>query len=136
MGNDKRRPVSRWRRMQHILATGALVILTGCSTAAANKDSSPVASDTSSSTSFCNFLSQVSAVSNKATPADGLKLLKELQPQINAQVNSVPSTIAPYFKIIEKATQDALQHDTLSPLATDSVAQAGAKLSRYCHQRE
>ena len=82
---------------------------------------------------FCRFLSHVDAVANKATSADGLKLLKTLGPQIDAQLRSVPSAAAPYFEVVTRAAKNAIDQSNMSPLATDQVAAAGSKLAKYCH---
>jgi hypothetical protein len=85
------------------------------------------------SSAFCTFLSALNAEANSATSAEqGLVMLRSYIPELEQQLPSAPQGMQADITVLLTASRAALDSNDLSPLASDDVAQAGARLSETC----
>ena len=127
----------RWVAL--LIAMVCLSVVVGCSSPGATQKSVPAnaASTTSSpTTKLCVFITKVNEAAGKVQSlSDGLATLKSFESQFNTQFAAAPKSESQDVKTVLDAARMAIAHNDLSPLATDSVAQAGERLTNACGLR-
>jgi hypothetical protein len=85
------------------------------------------------SSAFCVFLTALNAKANSvSTPQDGLAMLQSSVPELEIQRSTAPEHLRPDIAVVLAASKKAIESSDLGALATDEVAQAGARLSAAC----
>jgi hypothetical protein len=105
-------------------------------TAAAAASARIKGSVTEGAAAFCSFLVSVNGAANRAaSQQQGVQLLASIVPRLRAQAVAAPAAVTSDFRIVVAAAEQAVAQGDLSPLASNSVATAGTRLTSYCHAR-
>ena len=115
------------------VAAGGGAATATASAAAPARTKGSVAEDAAA---FCSFLADVNnAAARASSQQQGIQLLTSILPRLQAQRSAAPAAVATDFDAVLAAAGQAVRQGSLSPLAANSVATAGVRLTTYCHAR-
>lgn len=117
-------------------------MITGClgdeptgtvSAAPGSSTSSGVTRPSADATATCEVLVRIDRAASEAkSPEQGLQILRSFASQFDGAVAAAPAAQRSDVSVIIEASRQALNKRDLSPLATDEVARAGARLAVSC----
>jgi hypothetical protein len=120
----------------HASSSSAAGVPTSSGAGAATPASSvPGASQVLAGSSLCQLLTKINTAAAKAAnPADGLAVLRQYRPQLDAVAAAAPAAARADLAVLTDATSTVLSSGNLDALAADPVVTAGAHLLTLCGQ--